>query len=57
VTALRESYNDGCRWKHFRWSLVLDMENIVQMMHCGLLYLSGVVGWEFWWIGRERQSQ
>jgi hypothetical protein len=27
------------------------------MRHFGLLHLGGVVGWEFWWIGGEIESQ
>jgi hypothetical protein len=33
------------------------MEQTVQMKSCGLLHLGGVVGWDFWWIVGERESQ
>jgi hypothetical protein len=33
------------------------MEQIDQIMSCGLLQLGGVAGSEFWWIGRELDLQ
>jgi hypothetical protein len=33
------------------------MEHIVQTRIFGLLQLSGVEGWEFWWIVEELDSQ
>jgi hypothetical protein len=33
------------------------MEQTIQTKSCGLLYLGGVAGWDFWWIGREPESE